>query len=813
MVEEVVDIKGKREENPGPSALEKNLERVQREIGFVIASRTAISGQIGLFGSDVFSTSSMSQSVSSRRSIPIFSVNRPNFASRKCRSKREAHTTQLQGLDVYGWKADHLSLRSAAVQSRLPCDKMTEREQEAFPRMANSRALTSLFVLYRNKILVLWHLDPLVELRVEDVLKEIPPANNGDERLITGVHAFLQRYGYINFGVFVVRSKMLCQASRKVVVIGAGVAGLAAARQLRFFGFEVKVLEARPRVGGRVMTYHHGKNLVELGAQTVMGITGNPIITLAKQLPVHVIPVSNNCPIYDHHGKIVDPRKDKCIKESFKKMLQTCSHIAHGLGIEEINGKKLSLGQCFDHILDQQELLIQERCLAYWRKYRELCLQMRAINEKVVIVEMSIDATMSELRKYSDLETATFDTINMDLSDIFSTDEDRYCNAITVKCLRQTLATAVKGFDDLTEERTELEQALTDFKRLKPTTVYMNNTDKRILDFHLTDLECAIGGSLYSIPLKEFRIQFKGPQVMVREGYGNLMNGLTKDLNVELESIVDKIEYNSSSVRITYAHRERDKSMTSHTIDADAVICTLPLGLLKRSVKSELADCVKFDPPLPEWKQRSIENLGYGSMNKIALMFEKPFWDTNSHTFGRLNESSRSRGEMFLFVSNGESPVLLCLLAGESASIGGQVKEETLVQRAMDVLGNIFGNACPKKPIAHVMTLWHRDRFARGCYSYFATNSTAEDYDTLAIPLKDPEGTPRVLFAGEHTNRTYPGTVHGAFLSGIREAAVIADHFIGSIYSQDGRNEPEQDPNGIHFHIKEEDNVENGSES
>lgn len=43
----------------------------------------------------------------------------------------------------------------------------------------------------------------------------------------------------------------------------------------------------------------------------------------------------------------------------------------------------------------------------------------------------------------------------------------------------------------------------------------------------------------------------------------------------------------------------------------------------------------------------------------------------------------------------------------------------------------------------------------------------------------DSDGNPRVLFGGEHTNRQYPSTVHGAFLSGLREAARLADHFLG----------------------------------
>jgi len=44
----------------------------------------------------------------------------------------------------------------------------------------------------------------------------------------------------------------------KVIVIGAGIAGLAAAQQLQQFGLEVIVLEARDRVGGRIATFRKG---------------------------------------------------------------------------------------------------------------------------------------------------------------------------------------------------------------------------------------------------------------------------------------------------------------------------------------------------------------------------------------------------------------------------------------------------------------------------------------------------------------------------------------------------------------------------
>ncbi len=58
------------------------------------------------------------------------------------------------------------------------------------------------------------------------------------------------------------------------LVIGAGVAGLAAARELSLAGHAVVVLEARDRIGGRIFTLHDPQTPlpVELGAEFVHGL-------------------------------------------------------------------------------------------------------------------------------------------------------------------------------------------------------------------------------------------------------------------------------------------------------------------------------------------------------------------------------------------------------------------------------------------------------------------------------------------------------------------------------------------------------------
>jgi monoamine oxidase len=61
------------------------------------------------------------------------------------------------------------------------------------------------------------------------------------------------------------------ERTNDVLIIGAGAAGLAAWRELHSAGLNLVVLEARDRIGGRILTDHSTYSLVELGAEFVHG--------------------------------------------------------------------------------------------------------------------------------------------------------------------------------------------------------------------------------------------------------------------------------------------------------------------------------------------------------------------------------------------------------------------------------------------------------------------------------------------------------------------------------------------------------------
>jgi hypothetical protein len=71
-----------------------------------------------------------------------------------------------------------------------------------------------------------------------------------------------------------------------VLVIGAGVSGIAAARRMVDFGLKVKVLESQSRSGGRVRDDVREGVCFAQGAQLLAGAVNNPMALLAFQVRV-----------------------------------------------------------------------------------------------------------------------------------------------------------------------------------------------------------------------------------------------------------------------------------------------------------------------------------------------------------------------------------------------------------------------------------------------------------------------------------------------------------------------------------------------
>ena len=117
------------------------------------------------------------------------------------------------------------------------------------------------------------------------------------------------------------------RTNESVLVIGAGIAGLAAASELRASGFgNVVVLEARDRIGGRIWTEALGGTVpVDLGASWIHGVRGNPIADIARRSGIETRPTDwDNAVLHFHEPGT--PAPDTPNLDGFWTLAETRPH-------------------------------------------------------------------------------------------------------------------------------------------------------------------------------------------------------------------------------------------------------------------------------------------------------------------------------------------------------------------------------------------------------------------------------------------------------------------------------------------------------
>lgn len=74
-------------------------------------------------------------------------------------------------------------------------------------------------------------------------------------------------------------------------------------------------------------------------------------MTLAKQIPMELKEIIQLCPLFDDAGKPMPKDKDSIIEQESNRLLEACAYFAHTCLVEELVGRKLSLGEALETVI------------------------------------------------------------------------------------------------------------------------------------------------------------------------------------------------------------------------------------------------------------------------------------------------------------------------------------------------------------------------------------------------------------------------------------------------------------------------------
>jgi monoamine oxidase len=317
----------------------------------------------------------------------------------------------------------------------------------------------------------------------------------------------------------------------------------------------------------------------------------------------------------------------------------------------------------------------------------------------------------------------------------------------------------------LTDAEYQFEAALTQVRYAGTQThsfqtvfdlIYATKCKNRLWKYMLSAfLEFNTGGDISKLSSKFFDDdeEFNGEDLIITNGFDKVTDFLAEGLDIKLNTRVTAIDYSNSKVNIT---------ANGNNIEADYVVVSVPLGVLKNNV-------ITFTPALPTNKINAITNTNMGNVNKFLLVWNTPFWDTNLQYIG-YTPDTKGKFNYFLNIKKFTSTNGLMTFAfGDYATVSESMTDNEIISEIMLNLKGIYGNSIPD-PSNFLRTKWGQNINSFGAYSYPTNGSTSADFDTFAEEVND-----KLFFAGEHTEIEYRGTVHGAYLSGIREADKIID--------------------------------------
>jgi len=247
-----------------------------------------------------------------------------------------------------------------------------------------------------------------------------------------------------------------------------------------------------------------------------------------------------------------------------------------------------------------------------------------------------------------------------------------------------------------------------------------------------------------------------GKDFIMESGLANLIDKWAQGINSILNTPVTQINWERDYIEIyTQSKKYICKS----------VLLTVSNGILRN-------EDITFIPELPKYKIQAIHNLPMGILNKIGVLFKQgTFKENDIGWYVALTDTNdNDKSQIISFEIRKKEKEHMIFFFGGDKGFDVENFPDKYYAIITAFIKNQFGNLIEKNIIEIIHTSWGKDPFTRGSYSYALPGHSSER-ELLKKSLEK-----KVYFAGEATIKSYYGTCHGAYISGVNAAnEIISD--------------------------------------
>ncbi|XP_032417939.1 spermine oxidase isoform X1 [Xiphophorus hellerii] len=521
----------------------------------------------------------------------------------------------------------------------------------------------------------------------------------------------------------------------RIVVIGAGLAGLAATRVLLKNGFtDVTVLEASDHIGGRVQSVKNGEATLELGATWIHGANGNPVYHLAEEngLLEHTTDGERSVgriSLYTkngvaHYQTNVGKRIPKDLVEEFSDLYNEVYELTQEFFQ---NGKPVcaesqnSVG-VFTRDLVRKRIMVDPDDSESTKKLKLSMLQQYLKVESCESSSPSMDeVSLSEFGEWTEIPGAHYVIPEgfMKIVDLLAQDIPSHtiCLCKPVRCIHWNYSAQHREVIG------------------KGSHVKMEDNHNDNNHSHQRNEEPLILGQPIWVECEDEE-WIPADHVIVTTSLGVL--------------------------------KQNHEAMFSPSLPEDKVLAIEKLGI---STTDKIF--LEFEEPFWSPECNSIQFVWEDEAQLEQLAYPEDLWYKKICSFDVLYPPER-----YGYMLSG-------WICGQEALHMERCDDETVAETCTKLLRRFTGNPDIPKPKRILRSSWGSNPYIQGSYSFTRVGSSGQDCERLAMPLPYANSTKapvrqlnkplQVLFAGEATHRKYYSTTHGALLSGQREATRLME--------------------------------------